>query len=82
MVIEESIHVVFDEVNFTIDEIENLAEKVDKLKLNDEVYWEGEEIEDASKNIVREATHLQSLQDDPYDENVAIPETTKTPQQD
>lgn len=31
-VVEESIHVVFDEAIFNTDEIENLAEKVDKLR--------------------------------------------------
>lgn len=43
MVAEEYIHMVFDEPHFSSDVADDLAEKVDKLGNNDEIYKETEE---------------------------------------
>lgn len=38
MVVEKSIHVVFDELHFSTDVEDDLAKKVDKININDEFY--------------------------------------------
>lgn len=80
MVVEEPIHVVFDEVNFNIEEAEKLAEKVDHLKINEEVCREVDKVDDESKKVIRKAALPKSIDDDVEDEVVVALESETTPQ--
>lgn len=79
MAVEESIRVVFDEPNFNKYFSEDLAKKVDKLKLDEEVYQEAEDpeqIDDATKIGIRKAKLPKSLLDDPEDDKANYLEVT------
>lgn len=66
-----------DEPNVSKDVSENLAKKVDKLKIDEEIYQEAENLEEeTTKNRVQEGILQKNLIDDREEDKVNVPKAT------